>query len=87
MMATLNINIPEEVIFVLKKDKKALEKDISKMLALKLFSERRLSLGKCAELAEMSKNDFVDYLGENSIDVYRYTEEEFRKEVEFISKM
>ena len=86
-MATLNINIPEEVIFVLKKDKKALESEISKMLALKLYSEKKLSLGKCAELAGMPKNDFVQYLGENSIDIYRYTEEEFRKEIEFISSI
>lgn len=87
MMATLNIYIPEEIIFVLKKDKKALEKDVSKLLALKLYSEKKLSLGKCAELTGMSKNDFVNYLGENGIDIYRYTEEEFRKEIEFISNM
>ena len=72
----LNINIPisEEVLFILKKDEKSLQEEARKILALQFFKERKLSLGKAAELADMDKDDFVILLGKNQIDIYQYTE-------------
>ncbi len=87
-MRTLNINIPisEEVLFVLKKDEKSLQEEARKILALQFFKERKLSLGKSAELADMDKDDFVTLLGKNKIDIYQYTERELEQEFDAIDK-
>ncbi len=71
-MRILNVNIPvsEEILFVLKKDEKSLQEEARKILALQFFKERKLSLGKAAELAGMDKDDFVTLLGRNKIDIY-----------------
>jgi predicted HTH domain antitoxin len=88
-MNILNINVPisEEVLFILKKDEKALQKEFATILAVQFFKEKRLSLGKSAELAGMTKNEFVEFLGKHEIDIYQYTEEELTHEVEFINKV
>jgi len=88
-LRTININIPvsEEVLFVLKKDEKSLQEEARKILALQYFKERKLSLGKAAELAGMSKDDFTIFLGNNKIDIYQYTEKELEKEFETIDRL
>jgi predicted HTH domain antitoxin len=88
-MNILNINVPisEEVLFILKKDEKALQKEFATILAVQFFKEKRLSLGKSAELAGMTKNEFVEFLGKHEIDIYQYTEKELAHEVEFIDKV
>ena len=87
-MRTLNINIPisEEILFVLKKDEKSLQEEARKILALQFFKERKLSLGKAAELSGMDKNDFVLLLGKNQIDIYQYTDRELEREFETIDR-
>ena len=87
-MRTFNINIPisEEILLVLKKDEKSLQEEARKILALQFFKERKLSLGKAAELAGMDKDDFVILLGKNQIDIYQYTERELEQEFDAIDK-
>lgn len=87
-MKTLNINIPvsEEVLFVLKKDEKSLQEEARRILAIQFFKERKLSLGKAAELAGMDKDDFVVILGMNGIDIYQYTERELEQEFEAVDR-
>ncbi len=48
---TLNIPISEELLFALKKDEQSLQEEARKILAMQFFKERKLSLGKAAELA------------------------------------
>jgi predicted HTH domain antitoxin len=88
-MNILNINVPisEEVLFILKKDEKSLQKEITSILALQFFKEKRLSLGKSAELAGMTKNEFIEYLGKHEVDVYQYADEELAKEVSLINNL
>ena len=87
-MRTFNINIPvsEEVLFVLKKDEKSLQAEARRILAIQFFKQRKLSLGKAAELAGMDKDDFVMLLGRNQIDIYQYTERELEEEFESIDR-
>jgi predicted HTH domain antitoxin len=88
-MNILNINVPisEEVLFILKKDEKSLQKEITSILALQFFKEKRLSLGKSAELAGMTKNEFVEFLGKHEIAIYQYTEKELTHEADFIKNL
>ena len=81
----LNFSIDREVLFALRKDEEFFIKEIKKMLSLKYFQSQQLSLGLAARLADMSKDDFIQYLGDNQIDVFQYTDREFDEEMEFLS--
>ena len=83
----IQLAISEEILFILKKDEKDLQKEILKILAMQFFMQKKLPLGKAAEMAEMDKNDFIQLLGENNIDIYRYTKQELDKEMSFINQL
>jgi len=50
-------------------------------LAIKLFDEEIISLGRAAELAGMNRIDFMNLLGEMGIAVVRYSPEELEEEL------
>ena len=51
-----------------------------KLLALKYFREKLLSLGKAAELANLTKWDFIEYLSDNGVPALDYDERELERE-------
>lgn len=51
-------------------------------LAIKMFEEGALSLGKAAKLASMSHEEFMEILGAMAIPVVRYPGDEVDDEVE-----
>lgn len=50
-------------------------------IALWLFQEKGLSLGKCAKVAGLHKMQFQKELGKREIEVH-YTEEDFQRDIE-----
>ena len=83
----LTFPINREVLYALRKDENLFINDIKKTLALKYFQTQQLSLGLAAKLADMNKDDFIQFLGFNQIDIYQYTEREFDEEMEFLIGM
>ena len=88
-MNQVNLILPveREVLFALRKDEDLFVNDIRKIIALKYFQSQQLSLGLAAKLAVMSKDDFIQFLGANQVDIYQYTDREFDEEIEFLSCM
>lgn len=91
-MATIQatIDLSEELYLSLSslgltKDKLAQES--KKLLALKFFKGKILSLGKAAELSGPSKWDFIDYLGENEVPIIDYDEEEVKREFNTVGQI
>ena len=83
----LNLVFPieREVLFALRKDENLFLDDIRKILALEYFRSQQLSLGLASKLADMNKDDFIQFLGANQIDIYQYTDSEFDEEMGFLS--
>ena len=50
-------------------------------LAVKLFDEETISLGKAAKLAGVSQNEFINHLGALKIPLARYGADELADEV------
>jgi len=69
----------------LTKDKLAQES--KKLLALKFYRGKILSLGKAAELSGLSKWDFIEYLAENDTPVIDYDEDELRRELSTVDRL
>lgn len=78
------IDLPEELYLSLSSvglTKEKLARESRKLLAVKFYKGKILSLGKSAELSGLSKWDFIDYLGENEVPVIDYDEDELKREL------
>lgn len=74
-MCTISIHIPEEVFLALHEDKAAFADYMKKMVALDLYKNRKVSLGYCADIAEMAKEEFIRYLGSHEISIFEFDSE------------
>lgn len=81
-MCVVSINVPEEILLDLHEDKNDFAEYMKKMLALDLYKNKRVSLGYCASVAGMTKEEFVQYLGMNGVSIFSFTSEnEFLEEL------
>ena len=81
-MCQIAFNIPNEVLFDTKMNVEEANSFARKAVALCYYVQNGVSLGYCAEIAGMSKERFIRYLGENNISVFHYDNEaEFQKEL------
>jgi len=67
--------------------KESIANESRKLLALKYFREKLLSLGKAAELAGLSKWDFIEFLSDNDVPVVDYDDDELVREFETSEKV
>lgn len=80
-MCTVSFNIPEEVILDLRETRNDFTNYVKVMVAIDLYKNKKVSLGYCAEIAEMTKEDFIKYLGVNEVSIFGFeSEEEFMEE-------
>ncbi len=69
---SLNIAIPESIVLSTRQTDRAFELEAKRAIALKFYADEKLSLGQAAELAELSKFEFMKYLSEHQISIFRY---------------
>ena len=51
-------------------------------MAENIYKNKKVSLGYCASVAEMTKEEFVQYLGMNGISIFSFSSEsEFMEEL------
>lgn len=78
----IETDLPEDIIFAMKGLEKPEEvkKKLKIALAILLFQEGAISLGKATELAEMSRVRFMDVLKEHGLPSYEYSERDFKRD-------
>lgn len=81
-MMSISVNIPDAVLFDTKMTHELAESYVRKAVALSYYTKNGVSLGYCAEIAGMTKADFIKYLGENDVSIFRYDDE-----AEFIEEL
>ncbi|MEW6215720.1 MAG: UPF0175 family protein [Nitrospirota bacterium] len=84
----IEIDLPQDIIFAMRRTEKPEEvkKKMKTALAILLFQEKSISLGKAAELAEVSRVRFIEILKEHSIPAYEYSEKDFERDWQAIKK-
>ena len=81
-MCQIAIDIPNEVLYDTRMSKQEANSFARKAVALCYYVQNGVSLGYCAQIAGMSKERFIRYLGENNISIFHYDdEEEFQEEM------
>ena len=67
--------------------KEVISAEAKKLLALKCYKDRVLSLGKSAEVSGLSLWDFIEFLSENHVAVVDYDEEQLSYELHSVAEM
>lgn len=73
---SINVNIPDDVLYDTKMSHDATEQYVRRIVALTYYTKNGVSLGYCSEIAGMSKSDFINFLGENGISIFSFDNEE-----------
>jgi predicted HTH domain antitoxin len=63
------------------------EFDVKMLLAAKLYEERKLALGYCAELAGISKRAFIELLGKYGVSLFSQTADELKSDIKNASEL
>ncbi len=86
-MERIEINLPKDIIFSMRGIEKPEEviKKLKIALAILLFQEGSISLGKATELTEMSRVRFMEVLKEHGIPAFEYGDKGFEKDQQAIA--
>ena len=79
----LKIKYPSGFEHAVHLSKEEMEQHIRLMAALKMFELGKVSSGKAAELAGMSRVEFIETCGRYRVSAFNYTPEELEKEIKF----
>lgn len=59
------------------------EQELSFFLAAKLYEQRRLSMGRAAEMAGADKRTFIENAGKCEVPIFNYNSEELEMEFKY----
>ncbi|MGJ3250887.1 MAG: UPF0175 family protein [Elainellaceae cyanobacterium] len=81
-MSQIQIEIPEEVLISLKETPATLSRELPLLAAIKLFKLGKLSSGRAAQLAGISRVEFLTLLGRYQVSPFPFTAEELEQDVQ-----
>ena len=80
-MKTLTVPYPQDFELAVSTTTEELEAQVRLMAALKMFELGKLSSGKAAELAGMSRVEFYDMCGRYRVSILNYDPEDLESEL------
>ncbi len=80
-MSTIEIQVPEEALISLKLDADSFARELLLLAAAKLFELGKLSSGRAAQLAGISRVEFLMALGRFQVSPFQMTAEELHQDV------
>ena len=86
-MATVQVELPAELIAVANLDTANVSLDTARLLALELFREEKISLGRAAELCHTPIAAFMDFAASHGAPPLRYTSEDLEEERRSIERL
>jgi predicted HTH domain antitoxin len=81
-MSMVQINVPNEVLISLKESPETISQELSILAAVKLFELGKLSSGRAAQLAGMSRVEFLNTLGQYRVSPFTLTVEELEHDID-----
>lgn len=81
-LQTINIDLPSDILLTLNESEKELKDRIKFSLALQLYIQQKVTIGKAAQIAEMSRFQFESALSENKIPISTLSLEDVLKDIQ-----
>ncbi len=79
---TINIELPSDILLTLNESEEELKKRIKLSFAIQLYIQQKVTIGKAAQIAELSRLQFETLLSENKIPISSLELEDVLKDVE-----
>ncbi len=79
-MESVRIEVPSELLRAANLEEGNLSQEAARLLALELYREDKLSLGRAAELCETPLPAFLDFAAEHGVPPLRYSFEDLEEE-------
>jgi len=80
-MGEVLVRVPSDLMRILRLDEEELEKAVRLYLAIELYREGVVSLGKAAEIAGLSRWEMMEVLASKGIPL-NYDEDDLREDIE-----
>lgn len=79
-MDTVRVDLPFALLRAANLEENNLSQEAARLLALELYREERVSLGRAAELCDTPVADFLDFAAKHGVPPLRYTLEDLEQE-------
>ena len=66
---TINIDLPSDILLTINESEKELKNRIKISLAIQLYQQKKVTIGKASQIAGFSRFDFETLLAENKIPI------------------
>jgi predicted HTH domain antitoxin len=86
-MATVSIDLPSDLVSAAKLDQGNVSQEAAKVIALELFREGIVSLGRAAELCETPLAAFMDFAASHGVPPLNYGMEQFDEDRRTLAKL
>ncbi len=70
-MCQIAIDIPNEVLYDTKMNREEANRFARCAVALGYYTQSGVSIGYCAQIAGLTEEEFIQYLGKNQVSIYR----------------
>jgi predicted HTH domain antitoxin len=79
-METVDVKLPSELLRVANLEQSSLSEEAARLLALELYREDKVSLGRAAELCQTPVAAFMDFAAKHGVPPLRYSFEDLEEE-------
>lgn len=79
-METVDVRLPSELLRAANLEEGSLSQDAARLLALELYREDKVSLGRAAELCQTPLAVLMDFAAKHSVSPLRYSFEDLEEE-------
>ena len=79
-METVNVELPSALLKAANLEERNLSEETARLLALELYREDKVSLGRAAELCQTPLAAFMDFAAKHGVPPLRYSYEDLEEE-------